>query len=67
MNKAYIPPPGYVWNPLQKYPRNLFCPCTSGKKFKKCCLSKMPLTVKAEDEETLKKAVEKAIKIHAKN
>ena len=64
---GYVPPEGYVWNPLRAYPRNLFCPCTSGKKFKKCCLPKMPATVKAEDEKMLKEAVQKALKIHNKN
>jgi len=66
MNKpyGYMPPKGYVWNPLRAYPRNLFCPCRSMKKFKKCCLPKMPATVKAEDEKVLKEAVQKALKIH---
>jgi len=33
---------GYVWNPLLKFPRNLKCPCESGKKFKHCHLSGIP-------------------------
>jgi hypothetical protein len=34
--------PGFVWNPLKKFPRNSLCPCKSGKKFKKCHLKSMP-------------------------
>lgn len=30
------PAPGWAWNPLLRYPRNLACYCGSGKKFKKC-------------------------------
>lgn len=33
---AYAPGPGFVLNPLRKFPRNLPCPCGSQKKFKKC-------------------------------
>ncbi|AFC22542.1 hypothetical protein phi1422_0022 [Bdellovibrio phage phi1422] len=37
---------GNQWNPLKAYPRNLPCPCGSGIKFKKCCVDKIPMTVK---------------------
>src|SRR5579859_3237184 len=33
--------PGHAWNPMRKFPRNNPCPCGSGLKFKKCCLSTM--------------------------
>lgn len=34
--------PGYIWNPVKKFPRNKSCPCGSLKKFKICCLNKIP-------------------------
>lgn len=36
------PMDGYGWNPLNSYPVNMMCFCGSGKKFKKCCQSKIP-------------------------
>jgi hypothetical protein len=39
--------PLYV-NPICGLPRNSPCPCASGKKFKKCCLSKVPRAVTKE-------------------
>lgn len=35
---AYKPLEGYIRNPLLDLPRNMKCPCHSGKKFKVCCL-----------------------------
>lgn len=32
-------------NPFRDYPRNLACPCGTGKKFKKCCYLKQALAV----------------------
>lgn len=37
--------PGFEWNPLLNLPRNRPCPCLSGKKFKACCLNKLPRAV----------------------
>ena len=39
------PKPGFTWNPLLRLPRNLPCPCRSGKKFKTCHLNKLPQVV----------------------
>ena len=36
--KCFKPNAGFVWNPLLKLPRNMACPCKSGKKWKVCCL-----------------------------
>lgn len=36
---------GFAWNPLLKIPRNVPCPCDSGKKFKACHLLSMPRVV----------------------
>lgn len=38
---ARHPKAGWCRNPLMGLPRNMSCPCFSGKKFKVCCL---PLT-----------------------
>ena len=43
------PAPGFTYNPLLKFPRNSPCPCRSGKKFKQCCLTRIPQIVKVED------------------
>lgn len=44
--RTYLQPkPGFEWNPLRSLPRNLPCPCQSGKKYKACHLDKMPLVV----------------------
>lgn len=39
------PMPGYQWNPLLGLPRNKPCPCLSGKRFKACCLGRLPKVV----------------------
>jgi hypothetical protein len=39
------PMPGFQWNPLLTLPRNRACPCLSGKKFKVCCLGRLPKVV----------------------
>lgn len=36
------PLPGFAYNPLRTLPRNLLCPCLSGKKFKVCHLRLLP-------------------------
>ena len=38
----------HTWNPLKKLPRNMKCPCLSGKKFKTCCMIKLPTLVTKE-------------------
>ena len=43
--KYRMPAPGFVWNPILKVERNRQCPCMSGKKFKRCCLPKLPICV----------------------
>lgn len=43
--QVYVTKPGFVWNPLLKYPRNELCPCGSGKKFKKCHLDQLPQAI----------------------
>lgn len=37
------------WNPLSKYPPNSPCPCKSGKKFKKCHKSFMPMAIPSKE------------------
>jgi len=49
MSIAYRPKDDSMFNPNRKYPRNLPCPCQSGKKFKKCCLLNQPMVVKKTD------------------
>ena len=46
---GYKPAPGFAYNPLLSYPRNDECFCGSKKKFKKCCLDKIPRVVKKSD------------------
>ncbi len=48
MSTAYKAKPGFVANPLLKYPRNRVCPCGSGEKFKSCCLKVMTRYVTAD-------------------
>lgn len=45
MAMAFALKPGYSWNPLLKIPRNMACPCKSGKKFKACHLDKLPRAI----------------------
>jgi hypothetical protein len=47
LGTVLAPLPGFVWNPLRKLPPNSLCPCRSRKKFKKCCLPKLPAAVPA--------------------
>lgn len=51
------PMPGFVWNPLRKLPKNMACPCLSGKKFKACCLPKLQPAVPIEVAETYKNQI----------
>ncbi len=46
---AWKPKEGYEHNPLLTLPRNKPCPCRSGKKFKACCLDKLPRIVSKAD------------------
>lgn len=43
--QVYVTKPGFVWNPLLRYPRNEPCPCGSGMKFKKCHLDQLPQAI----------------------
>ncbi len=42
---SWRPKEGLVWNPLVALPRNMPCPCASGKKFKSCHLPNLPRVV----------------------
>lgn len=46
-------------NPLMKFPRNMNCPCDSGKKFKKCCLPWMPRVIDSKLAEEYASAMDK--------
>ncbi len=45
---AYRPAADCIYNPLKKFPRNLPCPCLSGKKFKNCHLNLIAPVIKAD-------------------
>ena len=47
---AYTLKAGWVENPILKWPRNSPCPCGTGKKFKACCLNRMPLVLPNADK-----------------
>ena len=53
---------GYIHNPFVKYPRNLWCFCGSGKKFKKCCNGRVLEAVKLKGNEDLKLGFERTVK-----
>jgi len=53
------PLPGMAFNPLLKLPRNMTCPCLSGKKFKACCLNKLPMAVPVADAKSYAEQMEK--------
>ena len=53
--RTFIAPlPGFEWNPLLTLPRNRLCPCLSAKKFKLCCLPRLPKVVTKEHAEQFK-------------
>ncbi len=52
------PMPGFTANPLLKFPRNSPCPCRSLRKFKACCLLKLPQAVSLADAEKYKTQME---------
>lgn len=54
---------GFSWNPLAKYPRNSECFCKSGKKFKKCCFTKVKPAIKTEDIQGILASIAKGHKI----
>ncbi len=54
------PKAGFVANPLLGYPRNAPCLCESQKKWKQCCLPKMPRFIPAEEERDHKKMLKDA-------
>jgi hypothetical protein len=60
----YLPKTG-VWNPLADYPRNELCYCTSGKKFKKCCLPRVSPTCSSEKAEKYLKIVQRVKEVGA--
>ena len=47
------PAPGFKFNPLLRLPRKMPCPCQSQKKFKTCCLPKLPPVIRSEDAEMI--------------
>lgn len=53
------PAPGFTHNPLLKLDRNIPCPCRSLKKFKKCCLPKLPQVVSIADAEKFREQMER--------
>lgn len=53
-----IPKPGFVYNPLLKYPRNERCYCGSGVKAKMCCLPKVKRVVPKDSAPLLKDYVD---------
>lgn len=53
------PAPGFTHNPLLKLPRNMPCPCRSLKKFKVCCLPKLPQVVSIKDAELYREQMER--------
>lgn len=45
-----------VDNPCLKFPRNGVCPiCDSGRKYKKCCLPRMPRRITPSEREGIRK------------
>lgn len=50
---------GFEWNPLRQLPRNMLCPCQSGKKFKACHLQKLPLAVPTAVAESFREQMRK--------
>ncbi len=53
----YAPSPGLTINPLLSIPRNLPCPCDSGRKYKKCHLPTMPYYISQSLAATYQKAM----------
>lgn len=58
MKSGYVPRPGFIRNPLLRFPRNKKCPCNSGKKFKHCHLNVLPYAI--PDPKQMKKPEVKA-------
>ncbi len=46
----YKIPEGTISNPIRDYPRNMVCPCASGKKFKKCCYLTTPNLIRVSND-----------------
>lgn len=57
----YTPIEGHAWNPLLELPRNMVCPCESGKKFKHCHLRTLPVVVTEGTAGDYKRAMEAGI------
>lgn len=62
----YKPNKGNAWNPLLKYPPNMKCFCTSGKKDKKCCLPFLPAAVTEEEAKNMKLFMDGVFKMRGK-
>lgn len=52
---GYKAKPGFIKNPMFKFPRNEKCYCESGLKAKKCCLPKLKPYIKETDAEDIKR------------
>lgn len=50
---------GMEWNPLLTLSRNRPCPCLSGRKFKTCCLPKLPRVVAKEQAVSIREQMKK--------
>src|SRR6185312_1315548 len=57
---AMKPIPGFAWNPLLTLPRNMNCPCKSGRKFKHCHLNLLPRVIKQDFVETYKQQMKRS-------
>ena len=59
---SYQLKPGWVWNPLLRFPRNSLCFCGSGIKSKKCCLPKVPLSCKVKEADSMRTICQNAMR-----
>jgi hypothetical protein len=48
------PSQGFHFNPVRKLPRNMQCPCGSGKKFKRCHQPHMSPIISEQDLKAIK-------------
>jgi len=58
------PKDGFDWNPLLSLPRNMPCPCGSGRKFKLCHLLTLPKAIPFSMAAQYRKVVKQADEIH---
>lgn len=59
--RVFVLKPGFVFNPFNKWPRNLTCFCGSGRKFKKCCVDQVFHAIPDKIEKATKKDFEKLL------